>query len=234
MLAATACGVLQSVGLAAKGPTAMTPGSLQHAIESSASAGCWTSSLEPPRVRYFKRYRMEIDLNGLPGPELPEGYTFIGWHPSLLDAHAQALYASFRDGLDTQIFPSLGSHPGCLQLMTEISRRPGFEPWATWLLTRGDEHVGTVQGIRERSGLGAIQNIGIVAAHRGRGLGSALVLQALHGFRLAGLGRTFLEVTAENEPAVRLYRRLGFRRRKTLYKAVETATSATGAALVFT
>src|SRR5437660_259733 len=115
MLAATACGVLQSVGLAAKGPTAMTPGSLQQVIESPASAGCWTSSLEPPRVRYFKRYRMEIDLNGLPGPELPEGYTFIGWHPSLLDAHAQALYASFRDGLDTQIFPSLGSHPGCLQ-----------------------------------------------------------------------------------------------------------------------
>ena len=37
------------------------------------------------------------------------------------------------------------------------------------------------------------------------------------------LGRAFLEVTAQNDGAVRLYRRLGFRRRKTLYKAVETA-----------
>lgn len=212
----------------------MTPGSLEHTVDLAAHPGCWTSLLEPPRVRYFKRYRMEIDLNGLPGPELPESYTFVGWHPGLLDAHGQALYASFREGIDTHVFPSLGSRPGCLHLMTEISRRPGFEPWATWLLTRGNEHVGTVQGIRERSGMGAIQNVGIIEAYRGRGLGSALVLQALHGFRLAGLGRAFLEVTAENDPAVRLYRHLGFRRRKTLYKAVEVVASPTDAAVVLT
>ena len=32
--------------------------------------------------------------------------------------------------------------------------------------------------------------------------------------------RALLEVTAQNEGAIRLYRRLGFRRRKTVYKAV--------------
>jgi ribosomal protein S18 acetylase RimI-like enzyme len=114
--------------------------------------------------------------------------------------------------------------------MTEITRRPGFEPWATWLLALGSEPIGTVQGIRERSGMGSIQNIGVAWPHRGRGLGSALVLQALHGFRLSGLGRVFLEVTAENEPAVRLYGRLGFRRRKTLYKAVEVPNRKTDSA----
>ena len=35
-----------------------------------------------------------------------------------------------------------------------------------------------------------------------------------------------LEVTAQNDAAVRLYRRLGFLRRKTVYKAVECATFA--------
>jgi len=79
--------------------------------------------------------------------------------------------------------------------------------------------------VRERSGLGAIQNLGITPPHRGRGLGRALLLQALHGFRRAGLGRAFLEVTAQNEGAIRLYRRLGFRCRKTLYKAVDTSHS---------
>jgi ribosomal protein S18 acetylase RimI-like enzyme len=181
----------------------------------------WMPAAEPPRVRYFKRYRMEIDLNGLLSPILPDGYAWMPWQPGLIDAHAAALYASFHHGIDTIIFPSLGDRTGCVQLMTEISRRPGFEPWATWLLVRGSEPVGTVQGIRERSGMGAIQNIGIANQHRGRGLGCALLLQALQGFRLAGLGRAFLEVTATNEPAVRLYQRLGFRRRKTLYKAVE-------------
>lgn len=203
----------------------MTPGTLEQIADLPADSGGCTPFLEPPRVRYFKRYRMEIDLNGLFSPELPDGYALLGWHPSLLDRHAEALFASFFQGIDSVVFPSLSDRTGCRHLMTEITRRPGFEPGATWLLTRGDEHVGTVQGIRERSGMGAIQNVGIAWAHRGKGLGSALLLQALHGFRLSGLGRAFLEVTAENDPAVRLYHRLGFRRRKTLYKAVERCDS---------
>jgi ribosomal protein S18 acetylase RimI-like enzyme len=211
----------------------MSSGSFEQVADPSANPGFWTPFLEPARVRYFKRYRMEIDLDGLPHPELPDGYEFLGWHPSLLDTHAEALYTCFFQGVDTIVFPSLGDRVGCRCLMTEIIRRPGFEPWATWLLTVGSEPVGTVQGIRERSGMGAIQNIGIVWTHRGHGLGSALLLQALHGFRLSGLGRVFLEVTAENDSAVRLYRRLGFRRRKTLYKAVEVSQS-NEAALVLT
>jgi len=210
----------------------MSSAGLEHVASLPANPGFWTPFTDSPRVRYFKRYRMEIDLDGLPAPELPVGYAFLGWHPSLLDRHAEALYAGFFQGVDTIVFPSLGDRVGCRCLMTEITRRPGFEPWATWLLTCAGEPAGTVQGIRERSGMGAIQNIGVAWGHRGRGLGHALVLQALHGFRLSGLGRVFLEVTAENDAAVRLYRRLGFRRRKTLYKAVEVHDSKTDAAFV--
>ena len=79
----------------------------------------------------------------------------------------------------------------------------------------------TVQGLRDKY-QGAIQNLGVTPHHRGQGIGSALVLQALHGFRREGLGRAVLEVTAQNDSAVRLYRRLGFRFRKTVYKTVET------------
>ena len=39
----------------------------------------------------------------------------------------------------------------------------------------------------------------------------------------ARLGRAILEVTAQNDAAVRLYHRLGFRRRKTVYKTVDLA-----------
>ena len=41
------------------------------------------------------------------------------------------------------------------------------------------------------------------------------------GFRRAGLERASLEVTAENDDAIRLYRRYGFEIVKTVYKAVE-------------
>jgi hypothetical protein len=108
-----------------------------------------------------------------------------------------------------------------MQLMTEIRRKPGFLPEATWLLCSPAGYCGTVQGIRERIGLGGIQNLGVTPSQRERGLGTALLLQALHGFRRSGMGRAYLEVTAQNDGAVHLYHRLGFRRRKTLYKAVE-------------
>jgi mycothiol synthase len=182
-------------------------------------------SVESKRpISYFKRFKMEIDLYDAPAPAvLPEGYYWVAWDDSLLDLHAEVMYACFQEEIDAVVFPSLGDRYGCYNLMNEIRHKYGFLPAATWLIGSATGYCGTIQGLRERSGLGAIQNVGVTPAHRGHGLGSALLLQALHGFRRAGLGRTYLEVTAQNDGAVRLYRRLGFRRRKTIYKAVESA-----------
>jgi ribosomal protein S18 acetylase RimI-like enzyme len=179
-----------------------------------------------PQLLYFKRFRMEIDLTEPPPfPRLPEGYSWAAWDPTLAEAHAEAKFQSFAGEVDAIVFPNLGSRSGCLHLMTDISRRSGFEPRATWLIICDAGPCGTVQGVRERNGMGAIQNLGVSPLHRDQGLGTALLLQALHGFRLAGLPRVFLEVTAQNDGALRLYRRLGFRCRKTLYKAVDAGAA---------
>lgn len=173
-------------------------------------------------ITYFKRFRMEIDLyNPVPIPALPAGFFWVPWDPSLLGTHAETKFQSFQGEIDAVVFPNLASRQGCSFLMGEISRRPGFVPEATWLVGCPAGYCGTVQGVGDRAGWGAIQNLGVVSHYRGQGLGSALLLQALCGFRRAGLGRAFLEVTAQNEAAVRLYRRLGFRCRKTVYKAVD-------------
>ena len=173
-------------------------------------------------MAYFKRFKMEIDLWDVrPVPALPPGYSWVPWHESVLPTHTEVLYASFHDEIDSGLFPSLGDPVGCYNLMTATCRKSGFLPEATWLLASQGGYCGTVQGVRERSGLGSIQNLGITPPHRGLGLGKALLIQALHGFRRAGLGRATLEVTAHNDGAVRLYHGLGFRRRKTLYKSVE-------------
>src|SRR5437016_2044491 len=175
-------------------------------------------------ISYFKRFRMEIDLNNLPAPEaLLEGFSWVAWSDSLLTTHADVKAQCFADEIDALVFQSLSCRDGCLNLMREIRRKQGFLPEATWLIMHGDTCCATVQGIRERSGLGAIQNLGVLSHYRGRGLGRALLLKALYGFWRAGLGRAHLEVTAQNEAAGRLYRRVGFRCRKTLYKAVDTA-----------
>jgi ribosomal protein S18 acetylase RimI-like enzyme len=177
---------------------------------------------------YFKRYRMEIALTGrdLVAPSVPPGYRLEAWQPSLLDQFAEAKYASFRSEMDANVFPCLGELDGCRRLMREIVRKPGFLPDTTWVLSwhvdaRRREFCGTVQGIRDAAGLGSIQNLGIAPEHRNSGLGTSLLFHSLRGFRQAGIPRVYLEVTAQNDGAIRLYRRLGFTTIKTVYKAVE-------------
>jgi ribosomal protein S18 acetylase RimI-like enzyme len=182
-------------------------------------------------LTYFKRFRMEIDLGqDFLADALPDGYRLVPWRPELLSAHAEAKYLSFRNGIDATVFPCLGDHDGCIRLMREISLKEGFLPDATWLAVHsapgapdGFDCCGTIQGIRDRAGLGAIQNLGITPEHRGLGLARALLLAALAGFRAAGLRRAYLEVTAQNENAIRLYRHVGFHKVRTVYKAIEAA-----------
>lgn len=180
-------------------------------------------------VTYFKRWRMEFDLAGpVPtSPELHTDYTLLPWEPNLLDAHAEAKFQSFHSEIDANVFPNLGNRDGCRRLMTEIAQRKTFLPAATWLAqyqpgrSSKAEVVGTIQGVIDDDRIGAIQNVGVAADHRGHGLGSALLLRSLAGFQAAGLSRVFLEVTAQNSGAVRLYERIGFRTTKTVYKAVQ-------------
>jgi GNAT superfamily N-acetyltransferase len=174
-------------------------------------------------ISYFKRFRMEVDLQCRlpPVPNLPVGYEWAAWEHNRLDDHAEVKYQCFIEEIDSVVFSSLSNREGCRRLMTEITSKPGFKPEATWMIACADGYCGTVQGIRERSGMGAIQNLGVTAAHRGRGLGTALLLKALDGFQRCGAHRAHLEVTAQNDGAIRIYRRLGFRCRKTLYKAVD-------------
>lgn len=181
-------------------------------------------------LTYFKRFRMEIDLRGrdLASVWLPIDFRFLPWSPSLLEVHAETKYASFHNELDSDVFPCLSDYPGCLRLMREIVGKQGFLPQATWLLAYTPEggraeYCGTVQGVIDRSGMGAIQNLGIVPEFRGVGLGTALMFKALSGFQQAGVRRVYLEVTAQNTGAVRLYKRLGFSRARTVYKVAEEA-----------
>ncbi|HZZ74065.1 MAG TPA: GNAT family N-acetyltransferase [Pirellulales bacterium] len=179
-------------------------------------------------LTYFKRFRMEIPLAGRDfGHAGLRNYGLVPWQDGLLEAHADVKQHCFHAELDSLIFPCLGDFPGCLRLMNEIVHKPGFLPAATWLVAhRNDqgrfiEYCGTVQGVCDRTGFGAIQNLGVTPEHRDRGLGTLLLHAALEGFRRAGMRRAYLEVTAQNDGAVRLYQRLGFVRAKTLYKVVQ-------------
>ena len=181
-------------------------------------------------VTYIKRFRMEIDLRRrtLLPPYLPAGYRLEPWSSDLLEGHADVKFLSFHSEMDADIFRCLGNPDGCLKLMRDIAASRGFIPEATWLIvddTNGGEPCATIQGSRYDHRYAAIQNVGVVPQHRHRGLGAALVSAALLGFQQVGFPFAYLEVTAQNTNAARLYSRLGFRRTKTIYKTVEMAFS---------
>lgn len=172
-------------------------------------------------ITYYKRFRMELSLIGFRPVPLPAPFFWKPWDETLLDAHAEVKRQSFEGEVDAHVFPCLSSTQGCRRLMREIRRKPGFLPQATWLIASPAGYVATIQGVLDRSQAGAIQNVGVIPAYRGLGLGRALVGRALLGFQQAGATHAFLEVTAENVPAVRLYRSMGFHRVRTLYKVVD-------------
>jgi ribosomal protein S18 acetylase RimI-like enzyme len=173
-------------------------------------------------LTYFKRFRMERDLRAdlPPLAEPPEGYFLLPWDDGLMARHAEVKHLSFREEMDSTLFASLATLEGCQRLMEAIRYRSAFVPGATWLAACGPDYCGTIQAVRDAAGCGAIQNIGVTPGHRGRGLGTVLILHALHGFRSAGIARAVLEVTARNSMAIELYRRLGFQCRRTIYKPV--------------
>jgi GNAT superfamily N-acetyltransferase len=180
-------------------------------------------------TQYYKRFRMEYDLTqGLPVEvSLPIGYACEAWQPRLIERHAWSKLQSFREEVDATVFECLGDYQGCLRLMRDIAQQPGFLPQATWLITHRPlsgsppEDCGTIQAVAISESLGSIQNVGVTPSHRGLGLGRGLVYRCLEGCLVRGLKRVALEVTANNVAAVALYRRMGFRVTRTMFRSVD-------------
>ena len=96
--------------------------------------------------------------------------------------------------------------------MRQALRNP-FE--GMWVLEEGGEVVGFVWAaimatlVDER--LGYVKNVYVAPSRRGRGYGERLLAAAEEWMRQSGCPSAALDVTADNETAVALYRRSGYR-----------------------
>ncbi len=183
--------------------------------------------------RYFKRYRMKFDTrqNTIPEPRLPNGFRWVPWSHGLLDAHAMVKAECFQNEIDALIFPCLANPASCRKLMADIAYQSNFLPAATWLIEHPSDvseprYCGTIQGMTRAFSVGAIQNVGITPDCRGLGLGRSLVARSLIGFAESGVQKIFLDVTAANVHAVKLYENLGFRIDTVSYQMVQVPDDA--------
>jgi mycothiol synthase len=146
----------------------------------------------------FGELVMRRELAALPEATPPLDITLETWAPELAEQFFAAYDASFRERPG---FPGW-SAAEWTEWATEDDE---FLPGASLLARRGGEPVGFVV-----CSAGWIVQVGVRPQDRGRGLGAALVAEALRRLRTAGMAEVLLDVNVNNPRAARLYERLGF------------------------
>jgi ribosomal protein S18 acetylase RimI-like enzyme len=101
-------------------------------------------------------------------------------------------------GADASLRPGLSEIIGAIQPETGL-----------FALERGDEPLATLICVHDGD-LAGLFEIATAKTVRNRGHGRQLILSALKWARLRGAAQAWLQVEADNEPALALYRRLGF------------------------
>ncbi len=155
-------------------------------------------------IRHY--WHMQIDLDGPvePGPA-PDGIEIDGIEPAddLRTVHA-IIAAAFVD--------DPGDHPEPFdRWLEEHASSPSYDP-TLWLLARdGDVPIAALIARAGDDG-GWVDWLAVLASHRGRGIGAALLRRSFASFAARGLRRVLLNVDAENVTgATAVYERVGMR-----------------------
>jgi mycothiol synthase len=177
----------------------------RHAINAgdrAAAAMLAASGLRP--VRHFWHMQIHLAAGFQPGPP-PDGIRISGIDPQVdLPAVHAVLEEAFAD--------HWGHHREPFDRWArEQTGSPSYDP-TLWLLAReAGEPVGALTASAARDG-GWVDELGVLAPWRGRGIGAALLLRSFAAFAGRGLRRVLLSVDAENPTgATRLYERVGMR-----------------------
>jgi mycothiol synthase len=146
-------------------------------------------------------FKMERQLPVAERAEYPEGIEVrpfrLGDEPAWLAVNNRAFVGHPENGGWT--IPEL----------TTRLEQDWFEPWMLLMAWDGSHLAGFNWLKRDESG-GEIYVIAVDPDYQGRGLGRALIVDGLRRLEKSGAERGFLYVDADNQRALRLYRRLGF------------------------
>ena len=169
--------------------------------------------------RTFAEHVMRHPLVEIPKVRRPRGLHSLPWTEDTAGLFHTAYARSFatRPG-----FPD----PPRDTWLTEAQSDEGFRPDLSRVVLDGQGHVAGFVMITDDW----IDQVGVVPAWRGRGLGAHLVVRSLRALRKAGCEQAWLAVNVDNGHAHDLYLRLGFvdsgQRARYQQVAPETAAAA--------
>ena len=179
------------------------PSRFRHSInlgDDAAAALLGAHGLEP--VRHF--WHMEVALDGpVAGDPAPAGIEIRGVaSPTDVAAVHAVLDAAFAD--------DWGYHPEPFDRWIDgYSSRPTFDP-TLWLLALAARTPVGALAADVHDDRGWINELGVLASHRGRGVGAALLRRSFAAFEERGARHATLNVDAANPTgATALYERVG-------------------------
>jgi mycothiol synthase len=178
-------------------------------------------------VRTFER--MTIDLGHVHGePDWPPGIEVRSFRRGHDEA---AVHGAIQEAFSGHYRDAPLSLPDWEKLMF-ANPELDLDLWR--IAWDGDQVAGAVRSFKERSpGAGYVDELGVRAAWRGRGIGTALLLDCFIAMRQRGMRRVVLGVDATNTTdAHLLYRRIGMtveRRIKFFEKQIHAAAPQAGA-----
>jgi mycothiol synthase len=144
--------------------------------------------------------RLEMDAQ-LEPEQVPDGVTIRAFETDDVDAIVRVNGRAFA------------SHPeqGAMD-RADFERRTGsdwFDPAGLFVAVREDDVVG-FHWTKVEDDVGEVYVVGVDPSEQGSGLGTALTARGLRHLHESGLRTVDLYVEGDNDPALAVYRRLGF------------------------
>lgn len=172
----------------------------------------------------FPRLFMEYDLSPTRAPaissrerrrSLPPYIELVSWSSDHYQAAAELIHESYIGHIDARINDQYCSLHGSLRFLHNIVRFPGcgvFDPEASWVLRnqRNGALIGMLLCSRVADDVAHITQLCVATAHRGQGLGLALLEHCIHHLTRSRFAAITLTVTEANHQAVKLYQDSGF------------------------
>jgi ribosomal protein S18 acetylase RimI-like enzyme/uridine phosphorylase len=163
--------------------------------------------------RSLERVTMSLDLRrSLPEPVTPSGYELIPWSDDHMCSVIQLIYDANAGTVDQLVYPEMKTLEGTGRMIQAV--RSGatapFDEEASLIALHEGAPCGGLLFTRSAANQGFAAAMAVAEAHQRKGLGKALLTQALLAAQAQGVEFVELAVTAENTPAVHLYRRFGF------------------------
>ena len=171
----------------------------------------------------FQRYRrlfLSLPLNRKDGanfrPSNPVPEVQIRrWTEQDYQPAASVITAAYRAHIDSEINDQYRTNAGSMRFLNNIVRFPGcgvFDVDSSFVAVHKPSHsvIGLILCSRVKDDVGHVTQVCLLPEYRGQGIGESLIAATYGALRNRNFAQLSLTVTEANQPAVDLYKRIGF------------------------